>query len=88
MPRKPASTFPGRAVAPRLGVIAIGIALAWAASHEPAALTPQSAIGWGLGALTVALLARSALVLAGPLLKLLVVQWHNAMAQLRGTPKS
>lgn len=88
MARKSLKPERARERAPKLGMVAIGAALAWAAFNEPAGLTPQSVITWVFGALTALLLARAALFLAVPLAKILLIQWRNAMAQLRGTPKS
>lgn len=88
MARKFSKPEPARETAPRLGMIATGAALAWAAFNEPAELSAQSAITWSFGTIAIALLARAALALAIPILKLFGTQWRNAVAQLRGMPKS
>lgn len=73
---------------PKLGVIAVAAALAWAAFHEPAVLMTQTIIAWTLHSVAAGLLVRSALGLVGPLLNIFVMSWRTARASLHDEPNS
>lgn len=73
---------------PKLGVIAVAAALAWAAFHEPAVLMAQTIIAWTLRSVAAGLLVRSALELVGPLVKIFVMSWRTAMTRLNDEPNS
>jgi hypothetical protein len=53
---------------PRLLVVAF--ALFWAATNQPASLTPVTLLIWGLSAVTAGVLMRAALAVVEPLVKL------------------
>jgi len=65
------------------GLLAGAAAFSWAAVNMPAMLTPAAAIVWGLGTLTVGLLARTVLALAFPGITILLVQLARAIDQFR-----
>jgi hypothetical protein len=50
--------------------VVIAVAVLWAAANEPATFTPSSIVVWLLGTVTIGLLARAALALLEPLIKL------------------
>jgi hypothetical protein len=54
----------------RPGPLMVAAAILWAAANEPVGFTLSSTIVWVLGSLTIAILARAALALLQPLLKL------------------
>ncbi len=56
----------------RRGFVVLAIAILWAAAHEPRDFTPTSVAIWGLGMLTVTLLARAAFALVEPALKVAI----------------
>lgn len=88
MGNKSSNTGRRREITPRLGVIAVAAALAWAAFHEPPILMAQTVIPWTLRSVAAGLLVRSALELAGPLLKILAISYRTAIARLRDEPNS
>lgn len=65
------------------GLLVLACAMLWAAAHQPAAFDLGSVSGWALGMVTVALLARAALALAGPLLKILGDFLASAMRDIQ-----
>jgi hypothetical protein len=69
----------GRIIRPVPTVIAA--AVLWAAANEPVSFTPSSIIVWLLGTVTIALLARAALALLEPLIKL------GIALMLQGVPR-
>ncbi len=54
----------------RPGPLVVAAAILWAAANEPTSFTPSSVAVWLLGALTIGLLARAALALLQPLIRL------------------
>jgi hypothetical protein len=54
----------------RPGPLMVAAAILWAADNQPAGFTLSSSIVWLLGSLTIAILARAALALLQPMVKL------------------
>jgi hypothetical protein len=67
----------------RPGLVMVGVVLLWAAFNEPAQFDTASVAVWLLGAVTAGLLARAALALAEPALKLTI---DLAVQQARRVP--
>ncbi len=73
MPDKIQGLTAGQRNAQRLirpGPLMVAAAILWAAANQPTAFTLPATIVWVLGTLTVAILARAALALLQPLIKL------------------
>ncbi|HQT38099.1 MAG TPA: hypothetical protein PK231_01655 [Acidocella sp.] len=79
----------GRNIWYKPGLSLAGFVLFWAAAHEPPAFTAASTGVWIIGTMTAALLAKAALVLAGPVSRILMMlsrQWFkNARSRQAGS---
>jgi hypothetical protein len=51
-------------------LLVVAFALFWAATNQPASLTPVTLLIWGLSAVTAGVLMRAALAVVEPLVKL------------------
>jgi hypothetical protein len=67
----------------RPSMLMLAAVCTWLAQHEPARFGAASLGSWLLGAVTVALLVMSALVLAGPALRIVTALSANALRERR-----